>query len=130
MPMLPTYSPSGPSAAAIAACSRSVGLTTADLPPRRQNRSRQRSEQKRRRLSSRRGSLTGKVGSNHPNPRSRNFDLFLVRLDGTGLEQVTTHGDFDGFPMFSPDGKKLVWASNRNATNPGDTNLFVADWVR
>ena len=68
--------------------------------------------------------------SNHPNPRSRNFDLFLIRLDGTGLEQVTTHGDFDGFPMFSPDGKKLVWASNRNASNPGDTNLFVADWVR
>jgi hypothetical protein len=30
--------------------------------------------------------------------------------------------------MFSPDGRKLVWASNRNAAVPTDTNVFVADW--
>ena len=29
--------------------------------------------------------------SNYKQPRSGNFDLFLVNLDGTGLEQVTTH---------------------------------------
>lgn len=67
--------------------------------------------------------------SNHKNPRSRNFDLFLVNVDGTGLEQVTTDGDFDGFPMFDPTGTKLVWASNRHASTPGETNLFIADWV-
>jgi Tol biopolymer transport system component len=52
-----------------------------------------------------------------------------VNLDGTGLEQVTNDAEFDGFPMFSPDGKKLVWASNRAAA-PGSqsTNLFIADW--
>jgi TolB protein len=35
------------------------------------------------------------------------------------------------FPMFSPDGKRLVWGSNRNAA-PGrecETNIFMADWV-
>jgi Tol biopolymer transport system component len=31
--------------------------------------------------------------------------------------------------MFSPDGRQLVFASNRGAKKPGDTNLFVADWV-
>jgi Tol biopolymer transport system component len=67
--------------------------------------------------------------SNHHNPRGRNFDLFLVDLDGTGLEQVTTHGDFDGFPMFSPDGRRLVFASNRHGKVPGETNIFIADWV-
>ena len=50
-------------------------------------------------------------------------------LDGTGLEQVTTSGEFDGFPMFSPDGTKLVFASNRHAAEPGETNIFIADWV-
>jgi Tol biopolymer transport system component len=30
--------------------------------------------------------------------------------------------------MFSPDGKKLVWASNRNDDKPGETNLFIAEW--
>lgn len=67
--------------------------------------------------------------SNHTNPRGRNFDLYLINVDGTGLEQVTTHGDFDGFPMFSPDGQRLVFASNRNGKVPGETNIFVADWV-
>jgi Tol biopolymer transport system component len=31
--------------------------------------------------------------------------------------------------MFSPDGSKLIWASNRNAKIEGETNLFIADWV-
>jgi len=31
--------------------------------------------------------------------------------------------------MFSPDGKKLVFASNRYGTVQGETNIFVADWV-
>ncbi len=67
--------------------------------------------------------------SNLTNPRGRNFDLYLVNIDGTGLEQVTRHLEFDGFPMFSPDGRKLVFASNRGAAKPGETNIFLADWV-
>jgi Tol biopolymer transport system component len=67
--------------------------------------------------------------SNQPDPRSRNFDLYLVNLDGTELERVTTSPEFDGFPMFSPDGGRLVFASNRNAARPGETNIFIADWV-
>jgi TolB protein len=71
--------------------------------------------------------------SNFPNPRSRNFDLYLVdasltRAGADKVERVTTHGDFDGFPMFSPDGRKLVWGSNRNQAKVGETNVFVADW--
>lgn len=67
--------------------------------------------------------------SNHKNPRSRNFDLYLVHADGTGLEQVTTNAEFDAFPVFSPDGRRLVWASNRHGSAPGETNIFIADWV-
>jgi TolB protein len=62
-------------------------------------------------------------------PRGRNFDLYLINLDGTGLERVTTYPDFDGFPMFSPDGRNLVFASNRGGARTGDTNVFMADWV-
>jgi Tol biopolymer transport system component len=67
--------------------------------------------------------------SNLADPRGRNFDLWLVNLDGSGLERVTTCPSFDSFPMFSPDGTKLVFASNRNGRVPGETNIFVADWV-
>jgi Tol biopolymer transport system component len=67
--------------------------------------------------------------SNHLDPRGREFDLFMCRLDGSELERVTFSGDFDGFPMVSRDGKKIIWASNRHGSVPGETNVFVADWV-
>jgi len=57
------------------------------------------------------------------------FHLYLINDDGTGLEQVTFDGTFNSFPMFSPDGKKLVWVSNRGAKEPGEFNIFLADWV-
>jgi TolB protein len=58
-----------------------------------------------------------------------NFELWTINLDGSGLERITYSDGFDGFPMFSPDGKKLVWASNRNAKAPHETNIFIADWA-
>jgi len=30
---------------------------------------------------------------------------------------------------FSPDGKKIVFCSNRNAAKQGGANVFIADWV-
>ena len=61
----------------------------------------------------------------------RTFDLYLVGTDGTGLERVSFSDTFDAFPMFSPDGTKIVFASNRRADRQPsrDTNIFVADWV-
>jgi TolB protein len=66
--------------------------------------------------------------SNMKNPRGGNFDLYLINVDGTGLEQLTFSETFDGFPMFSPDGSKLIFASNRHSKVPTDTNLFIADF--
>jgi Tol biopolymer transport system component len=68
--------------------------------------------------------------SNARDPQGRNFDIFLINLDGTGLEQITFNDTFDGFPMFSPDGKQLVFASNRHDAKDGETNIFIADWVK
>jgi Tol biopolymer transport system component len=31
--------------------------------------------------------------------------------------------------MFSPDGRYLVFASNRNNGGTRDTNVFLAEWV-
>jgi len=68
--------------------------------------------------------------SNMGSASGRVFDIWMVKLDGTGLERIT-HNDesFDGFPMFSWDGKRLAFASNRNGGEEGETNVFVADWV-
>ncbi|MCS6284226.1 MAG: PD40 domain-containing protein [Nitrospira sp.] len=57
------------------------------------------------------------------------FHLYLVGDDGAGLERLTFEGEFNSFPMFSPDGKRVVWVSDRNAKQPGEFNVFLAEWV-
>ena len=61
----------------------------------------------------------------------RVFAVWMVNTDGTGLRKIIDSGTFDAFPMFSYDGTRLVFASNRNLTRTPsrETNIFVADWV-
>lgn len=68
-------------------------------------------------------------GHSAPGTQQPAFHLYLVGDDGSGLEQITTQGHFNSFPMFSPDGKKLVWISDRDATERREFNIFLADWV-
>ncbi len=68
--------------------------------------------------------------------RAPNFDLYVVDPDAPvtmegvpPIERVTYYDGFDSFPMFSPDGELLAFASNRFGSRPGETNVFVARWV-
>lgn len=65
--------------------------------------------------------------SNHKT-KSIPFNLYMINTDGTGLEQITHDKVFDAFAMFSYNGKKLAWCSNRNNGGTRETNIFVADW--
>jgi TolB protein len=67
--------------------------------------------------------------SNHQSKRGYPFNLFTIYEDGTHLEKITAEKIFDAFAMFSPNGKKLVFCSNRNNGGTHDTNIFIADWV-
>ncbi len=59
----------------------------------------------------------------------REFDLWVLDKRGGEPQRVTTALGFDGFPHFSPDGRWMVWASNRANPESGETNLFIARWV-
>jgi len=65
--------------------------------------------------------------SNLHAPGTRNFDLYLINIDGTGLTRIT-FGGFNSFPFFSPDGTRLVFSSDRFARGPREFNVFLADW--
>ena len=67
--------------------------------------------------------------SNQASADGREFDLFMVKDDGTDNHRVTFCPTFDGFPMFSHDGRNLIFASNRNNSKRGDTNLFMVEWL-
>ena len=52
-----------------------------------------------------------------------------IKLElGSTSEQVTDFGGFTSFPEFSPDGKTLVFCSDRNAKQRYEFNIFTADW--
>jgi Tol biopolymer transport system component len=55
--------------------------------------------------------------------------MYLINLDGTGLEKISHSNGFDAFPMFSYDGKKIMFSSNRTSGGGYNINLFMADWI-
>lgn len=50
-------------------------------------------------------------------------DIYVVREDGSGLRRMTTSRGADYSPIWSPDGKRILFVSSRD----GDDELFVMD---
>lgn len=53
-----------------------------------------------------------------------NYELYALRDDGSHNTRVTFRAGFDGLPVFSPDGKYLMWSSKRSPDNT--TQIFIA----
>lgn len=55
-----------------------------------------------------------------------NFELFIVDPLGKRAPVRVTYTDgFDGLPVFSPDGNRLCWTTNRGG---GGSQLYLANW--
>jgi len=75
------------------------------------------------------------TGAEHSDPKARpNYDLWLMKYevkDGLiapgPITRITDHPAADVLPVFSPDGKRLMWTSNR--TEDHQSQLFIADFV-
>ncbi|MGZ5191593.1 MAG: TolB family protein [Flavisolibacter sp.] len=66
--------------------------------------------------------------SNHEYKRGFPFNMYTMDENGNDLKKVSRDKGFDAFPMFSPNGKKFLFCSNRNNGGTRDTNVFVAEW--
>jgi Tol biopolymer transport system component len=53
-----------------------------------------------------------------------NYELYLMRDDGSHQQRITWCAGFDALPVFSSDGKYVMWSSKR--TKDGTTQLFIA----
>jgi Tol biopolymer transport system component len=60
---------------------------------------------------------------------SDNFDVYVMRSDGSGVRPVATGPAVEEKPTWSPDGSQLMIISNRTASGrPGRTyDLYVLD---
>ncbi len=68
-------------------------------------------------------------------PRHANFDLYTMDVEmnndafrGGDTARITYHEKADVLPVFSPDGKQLMWTSTR--TPDGTSQLWIANWRR
>ena len=50
-------------------------------------------------------------------------DIYLQKVDGLAVTQLTSDAADDAFPTFSPDGQKIAFASNRSGT----WDIYVMD---
>lgn len=74
-------------------------------------------------------------GADHSNPKARpNYDLWMMKYEVKDAKftvgkqvRVTDFSGADVLPVFSPDGKKLMWTSTRTDTHT--SQLFIADFI-
>jgi Tol biopolymer transport system component len=66
--------------------------------------------------------------ADHSNPSARpNYDLYLMHLASRRTWRITYAPGADVLPVFSPDGKKLMWTSTRDGRMSG-AQVFIADF--
>jgi TolB protein len=61
-------------------------------------------------------------GNSEPTATAVGRHIYLIKVDGTGLRQLTTGPSFDANPSFSPNGKQVVF--DRHAAT-GKTHVFA-----
>lgn len=60
-------------------------------------------------------------------PRKCHFEIFVSDVDGSNERPLTSFGKASWAPCWHPDGKTLVFASDKDATRPGQFSLYAMD---
>jgi len=55
------------------------------------------------------------------------MELFVANSDGSDAKQITSFGCASFAPQFTPDGKRIIFASNKNKCDSREFELFLVD---
>jgi len=55
------------------------------------------------------------------------MELFVANADGKGVKQITKFGCASFAPQFTPDGKRIIFSSNKNKCDSREFELFLID---
>ena len=64
-----------------------------------------------------------KYGNKYIWPLYNSFDIFMADLNGKIVKQLTTSKGYDAEATLSPDGKKMIYTSDKD----GDIDLYIMD---
>ncbi len=68
------------------------------------------------------------TAADHSDEKKRpNYDLFWMNVASGKTTRITHAPGQDVLPVFSPDGKKVMWTSSRDGRSP--TQLWIADFA-
>ncbi len=68
------------------------------------------------------------TAADHSNPAARpNYDLYWMNVDTGRTTRLTYSPGQDVLPVFSPDGKKVLWTSSRDGN--AQPQLYIADFT-
>jgi len=67
------------------------------------------------------------AGADHGTGGRPNYDLYWLNVDSGKETRLTFAPGADVLPVFSPDGKKLMWTSTRDGRQP--SQIFLADFT-
>jgi Tol biopolymer transport system component len=68
------------------------------------------------------------AGADHSDPSVRpNYDLYWMNIDTGKKVRITYAPGADVLPVFSPDGKRLLWTSTRDGKR--SAQLYIADFT-
>ena len=57
----------------------------------------------------------------------QNYEVYWLDTETGAQERITFREGFDGLPVFSPDGKRMLWTSKGRAAD-NTSQLFIADF--
>jgi len=55
------------------------------------------------------------------------FEVYVMNADGSGVVRLTNNDQFDGSPVFSPDGRQIAFTSQRDHPGTSRLDLYLMD---